>query len=414
MVRRVVITGFGVVSPIGCGLETFWNGLLNGANGIDVVTTFDVTNYTSKMAAEVKNFNPEEYIEKRECKRMDRFTQFAVAASKMAVANSSLNIDSIDKNRFGVILGSGIGGIQTFEAQYDVLKAKGPNRVSPLLVPMMIGNMAAGQVAIQLGARGVNFTTVTACASGNHAIGEAFETIRYGRQDVIIAGGSEAAITPLTYAGFASMRAFSQRNDDVKTASRPFNKDRDGFVIGEGAGVLILEEYEHAKRRGAKIYAEMAGYGATCDAFHITSPAENGEGAARSMQLAIDEAGIKPEMVDYVNAHGTSTELNDKYETMAIKTVFGEHAKKLSVSSTKSMTGHLLGAAAGIEAIATAMAVFEGKIPPTINYITPDPELDLDYTPNVMKTRDVKYAISNSLGFGGHNSTICIKKYENK
>jgi len=411
MSRRVVITGMGVVSPVGTGLLKFWDGLLTGANGVDFVTSFDITNYSSKMAAEVKDFNCEEFIDKKDAKRMDRFTQFGVAAAKMALTDSAMNLDSIDRDMLGVILGSGIGGIQTFEAQFDVLKTKGPNRVSPLLVPMMIGNMAAGQVAIQFGARGINFTTVTACASANHAIGEAFEIIKRGAQNVMFAGGSEAAITPLTYAGFSSLRAFSQRNDDVKTASRPFNKDRDGFVIGEGAGVLILEELEHAKARGAKIYAEIIGYGATCDAFHITAPADNGAGAIKSMQISLREAGIAPEAVDYVNAHGTSTDLNDKYETAAIKTVFGQHAKKISISSTKSMTGHLLGAAAGIEAIATAMAIKENKVPPTINYINPDPELDLDYTPNVVKDRVINYAISNSFGFGGHNATICLKKY---
>ncbi len=412
MARRVVITGMGVVSPVGHGLSKYWNAILNGENGVDLVKSFDVTNYTSKMAAEVKDFNCEDYFDKKDAKRMDRFTQFAVAAAKMAIDDSTIKLDAIDKNRFGVIIGSGIGGIQTFEAQFDVLKAKGPNRVSPLLVPMMIGNMAAGQIAIQFGARGVNFTTVTACASGNHALGEAFEVIKRGAQDIIVSGGSEAAITPMTYAGFASLRAFSQRNDDVKTASRPFNKDRDGFVIGEGAGILILEEFEHAVRRGARIYAEIVGYGATCDAFHITAPAEGGEGAMRSMKLSLEEGGVSPDAVDYINAHGTSTDLNDKYETMAIKGVFGEHAKNISISSTKSMTGHLLGAAAGIEAIATAMAIYEGKIPPTINYITPDPELDLDYTPNKMRERKVNYAISNSFGFGGHNATICFKKVD--
>jgi len=411
MSRRVVITGMGVVSPIGTGLEKFWNGLLTGANGVDVVKAFDITNYSSKMAAEVKDFNCEEFIEKKDAKRMDRFTQFGVAAAKMALADSGINLDSIDRDMLGVILGSGIGGIQTFEAQYEVLKAKGPGRVSPLLVPMMIGNMAAGQVAIQFGARGVNFTTVTACASANHAIGEAFETIRRGAQDIMFTGGSEAAITPLTYAGFSSLRAFSQRNDDVKTASRPFNKDRDGFIIGEGAGVLILEELEHAKARGAKIYAEIVGYGATCDAFHITAPSDSGAGAIKCMQFALKEAQVSPDKVDYINAHGTSTELNDKYETMAIKTVFGDYAKKVSISSTKSMTGHLLGAAAAVEAIATAMAIKENKIPPTINYINPDPELDLDYTPNTVKERMINFAISNSFGFGGHNATICLKKY---
>jgi len=411
MARRVVITGMGVVSPIGTGLDKFWNGLLSGANGIDVLKAFDISSYSSKMAAEVKDFNSEEFIDKKDSKRMDRFSQFGVAAAKMAVVHSGLDLTKIDKNRFGVVIGSGIGGIQTFEAQYDVLKAKGPNRVSPLLVPMMISNMAAGQIAIMFGARGVNFAVATACASGNHAIGESFETIKRGNNDVIIAGGSEAAITPLTYAGFSSLRAFSQRNDDVKTASRPFNVDRDGFVIGEGAGIVILEELEHAKARGARIYAEIVGYGATCDAYHITAPAEGGEGAARSMQLAIDEAGIKPAAVDYINAHGTSTDMNDKYETMAIKSVFGDHAKKLAVSSTKSMTGHLLGAAAAIEAVATAMAIHENKVPPTINYINPDPALDLDYVPNTMREMTVNYAISNSFGFGGHNATICLKKF---
>jgi 3-oxoacyl-[acyl-carrier-protein] synthase II len=410
--RRVVVTGIGAVTPIGSGKENFFNALKLGKCGIDKITKFDTTDFTAQIAGEVKDFEPTDYIDKKEAKRMDPYTQFAVAASKMAVEDAKIDLESINQNRFGVVLGSGIGGIQTLEEQYKKLLDKGPRRVSPFFIPMMITNIAAGQVSIRFGAKGPNSTTVTACASSTNAIGDAFKIIQRGDADMMITGGTEASITPLAVAGFCTMKALSTRNDDPKTASRPFDKDRDGFVMGEGAGMIILEELEHALARGAHIYGEMVGYGMSADAYHITAPAEKGEGGARAMQNAIDDAGIQPEEIDYINAHGTSTPLNDKNESMAIKTVFGEHAYKLSVSSTKSMTGHLLGGAGGVEAIACLLALTEDFIPPTINYTTPDPECDLDYTPNEGIKREVKYALSNSLGFGGHNATIVLKKYE--
>ncbi|MCT4606376.1 MAG: beta-ketoacyl-ACP synthase II [Marinisporobacter sp.] len=412
MKRRVVVTGIGAVTPIGSGKENFFNALKLGKCGIDKITKFDTTDFTAQIAGEVKDFEPTDYIDKKEAKRMDPYTQFAVAASKMAVEDAKIDLESINQNRFGVVLGSGIGGIQTLEEQYKKLLDKGPRRVSPFFIPMMITNIAAGQVSIRFGAKGPNSTTVTACASSTNAIGDAFKIIQRGDADMMITGGTEASITPLAVAGFCTMKALSTRNDDPKTASRPFDKDRDGFVMGEGAGMIILEELEHALARGAHIYGEMVGYGMSADAYHITAPAEKGEGGARAMQNAIDDAGIQPEEIDYINAHGTSTPLNDKNESMAIKTVFGEHAYKLSVSSTKSMTGHLLGGAGGVEAIACLLALTEDFIPPTINYTTPDPECDLDYTPNEGIKREVKYALSNSLGFGGHNATIVLKKYE--
>lgn len=409
--RRVVITGIGVISPIGIGKENYWNALRNGVNGVDKITKFDVSGYTTQIAAEVKDFDPLDYFEKKEARRMDRFTQFAVAASKMALEDSKLNLDEIDKERIGVALGSGVGGIETLENEYDKLNKKGPRRVSPFFIPMMISNIGAGHISMALGAKGPSITSVSACASSNNAIGEAFKIIERGDADMMFSGGAEASITPLSMAGFCTMKAMSTRNDDPKTASRPFDKDRDGFVMGEGSGIIILEELEHAKKRGAIIYGEIVGYGMSCDAYHITAPAPEGEGAARAMKNAINDAEIKPEDIDYINAHGTSTPYNDKFESMAIKTVFGEHAYDLSINSTKSMTGHLLGAASSIEAIACLLAVKEDYIHPTINIMNPDPELDLDYVPNEGKNKKVNYALSNSLGFGGHNVAIVLKKY---
>lgn len=412
MKKRVVITGMGAITPLGIGVNAFWQGLLEGRSGIDWVTRIDVSDLPTKVAGEVKDFDPTEFIDHKEAKRMDRFTQFAVAATKMAVENAGVDFANLEKDRVGVVLGSGIGGMETLLEQIEVKREKGPGRVSPFFVPMMITNMAAGQIAISYGITGPNLTVVTACASGTNAVGEAFKMIQNGAADLIITGGTEAAITSMAFAGFCSMKAMSKVSDDPQKASRPFDKNRDGFVMGEGAGILLLESLESAQKRQATIYAEVLGYGATADAYHITAPAPGGVGAAKAMAVALKDAGIKPEDVDYINAHGTSTELNDKYETMAIKEVFQEHARKLAISSTKSMTGHLLGAAGGIEAIATALAIYHGVVPPTINYEEPDPECDLDYVPNQKRTMPVKYALSNSLGFGGHNATVLFGKYE--
>lgn len=412
MTRRVVVTGMGVISPVGIGLEAFWNSLVNGVSGISLIEGFDTTNYSVKIAGEVKAFEPGNYFDKKEAKRLDRFAQFAVAASMMAVKDANLEITAENADTVGVLIGSGIGGMETFEEQAELLVTKGPGRISPFFIPMMISNIASGQVSIYTGAKGPNSSAVTACASSATAIGEAMEIIRRGDADVMITGGSEAAITRLSIAGFSNMKALSSRNDEPTKASRPFDADRDGFVMGEGAGVLILEELEAAKKRGAKIYAEVIGYGMSGDAHHITEPAPEGEGAARCMRLAIRKAGIDPTEVDYINAHGTSTPKNDKFETMAIKSVFGEHAYKLAVSSTKSMTGHLLGAAGAIEAIASIFAIREDLLPPTINYETPDPECDLYYVPNKAEKRTVNVALSNSLGFGGHNATLIFRKYQ--
>jgi 3-oxoacyl-[acyl-carrier-protein] synthase II len=413
MKRRVVITGTGSITPLGIGTQTFWNAIKEGKSGIDIVTRFDVsTNYPTMIAGEVKDFDPEQYIDKKEAKRMDRYTQFAVAAAKIAIEDAALDMETIDKERVGVILGTGIGGLQVLEDQHSVLVNKGPERVSPFFIPMMIANMAAGQIAIMTGAKGMNETVVTACASGTNAVGDAFKCIQRGDAEIIITGGTEAPITPLAFAGFCSLKAMSRRNDDPKTASRPFDAERDGFIMSEGAGVLILEEYEHAVKRGANILAEVVGYGCTSDAYHITAPAPNGEGGARAMAIAIKDAGIEPTEIGYINAHGTSTEMNDKLETLGIKKVLGEHAHKVAISSTKSMTGHMLGAAGGVEAIISALALKEGFLPPTINYNNPDPECDLDYVPNKGRKADIKYAISNSLGFGGQNATICLKRFE--
>ena len=410
--KRVVVTGVGAITPIGNNCNDFWASIKAGKCGIDKVTAFDVENFKCQIAGEVKDFNPEEYIDKKEARKMDRYTQFAVIAADEAVKNSGLNMEEEDKWRIGVITGSGIGGMETLENQCQTLREKGPGRVSPFFVPMMISNMAAAQIAIKYGARGANENVVAACASGTNAIGNAFNIIRRGECDAIIAGGAEASITPLAFAGFCSMKAMSTNNENPKESSRPFDAERDGFVMGEGAGFMVLEEYEHAKKRGANIICEVVGYGITNDAYHMTSPIPGGEGGAKAMEFAIKSAGIEPSAIDYINAHGTSTKYNDSFETQAIKTVLGDHAKDVMVSSTKSMTGHLLGAAGGIEAIVCALSLRDGYVPATINYKNPDPECDLDIVPNEGRNVDIEYAMSNSLGFGGHNSSIVLKKFK--
>ncbi|MGL4533746.1 MAG: beta-ketoacyl-ACP synthase II [Fusobacteriaceae bacterium] len=410
--RRVVVTGIGMISSLGNSTKETWEKINLGETGVDYITAFDTENMPVKIAAEVKNFDPTQYgIEKKEIKKLARNTQFAIAASKMALEDSGLIIDETNRERVGVIVSSGIGGMEVFEEQHKTMLEKGVKRISPFTIPAMISNMAAGNVAIYLGAQGPNKAVVTACAAGTHSIGDAFETIKLGRADAMIAGGTEAAITPFALNGFANMKALSTRNDSPKTASRPFTLDRDGFVMGEGAGVLIIEELESAKARGAKIYAEIVGYGETCDAYHITSPSEGGTGAARAIKMALNEANVDYKSVDYVNAHGTSTPANDRNETAAIKSVFGEHAKTLVVSSTKGATGHCLGAAGGIEAGFLALAIKEGIIPPTINYETPDSECDLNYVPNKTISKEIEVGISTSLGFGGHNGVIAMRKY---
>lgn len=410
--RRIVITGMGVISPVGTGLNKFWTSLINGQSGIDKITRFDTSNLPTKIAGEVKDFNPENYIEKKELKRLDRFTQFAISATKMALEDSALDLSAVDRTRVGVILGSGIGGTITWEEQHKNLLNKGAGRVSPFFIPMMIVNMASGQVSMTFELKGPNFTVVTACASGTNAVGEAFRTLQRGDADIIISGGTEAPITELSLAGFSSMKALSTRNDEPSRASRPFDRDRDGFVMGEGAGILVMETLDSALKRNAKIYAEVIGYGTTADAYHLTQPAPEGEGASRAMKAAISDAGISANDVDYINAHGTSTPLNDKFETLAIKHTFGEHAYQLAVSSTKSMTGHLLGAAGAVETIASVLATYNDEIPPTINYENEDPECDLNYVPNKAIKRTVNVALSNSMGFGGHNACIIVKKYK--
>ncbi|MCY8029614.1 beta-ketoacyl-ACP synthase II [Bacillus inaquosorum] len=409
--KRVVVTGLGALSPLGNDVDTSWNNAINGVSGIGPITRVDAEEYPAKVAAELKDFNVEDYMDKKEARKMDRFTQYAVVAAKMAVEDAGLEITDEIAPRVGVWVGSGIGGLETLESQFEIFLTKGPRRVSPFFVPMMIPDMATGQISIALGAKGVNSCTVTACATGTNSIGDAFKVIQRGDADVMVTGGTEAPLTRMSFAGFSANKALST-NPDPKTASRPFDKNRDGFVMGEGAGIIVLEELEHALARGAKIYGEIVGYGSTGDAYHITAPAQDGEGGARAMQEAIRDAGITPEEIDYINAHGTSTYYNDKYETMAIKTVFGEHAHKLAVSSTKSMTGHLLGAAGGIEAIFSVLAIKEGVIPPTINIQTPDEECDLDYVPDEARRQDLNYVLSNSLGFGGHNATLIFKKYQ--
>ncbi|KDE48759.1 3-oxoacyl-ACP synthase [Geobacillus sp. CAMR12739] len=408
--RRVVVTGIGAVTPLGNDAETTWKNIIAGQSGIDIVTRVNPDDFPAKVAAEVKDFDPSLFIDRREARKMDRFTQFAVAAALMAVKDANLDINESNAERVGVWIGSGIGGMETFEQQFEIFQQRGYRRVSPFFVPMMIPDMAAGQVSIILGAKGINSCTVTACATGANSIGDAFKVIQRGDADVMITGGTEAPITKMSFAGFCANTALST-NPDPKTASRPFDKNRDGFVMGEGAGIVVLEELEHALGRGAKIYAEIVGYGATADAYHITAPAPGGEGGVRAMRQALHDAGLKPEEIDYINAHGTSTEYNDKYETAAIKEVFGDHAYKLAVSSTKSMTGHLLGATGAVEAIFSVLAIRDGIIPPTINYETPDPECDLDYVPNEARKQDVRAVLSNSFGFGGHNATLIFKKY---
>ena len=409
--KRVVVTGLGALSPLGTDVDTSWNNAINGVSGIGPITRVDAEEYPAKVAAELKDFNVEDYMDKKEARKMDRFTQYAVVAAKMAVEDADLIITDEIAPRVGVWVGSGIGGLETLESQFEIFLTKGPRRVSPFFVPMMIPDMATGQISIALGAKGVNSCTVTACATGTNSIGDAFKVIQRGDADVMVTGGTEAPLTRMSFAGFSANKALST-NPDPKTASRPFDKNRDGFVMGEGAGIIVLEELEHALARGAKIYGEIVGYGSTGDAYHITAPAQDGEGGARAMQEAIKDAGIAPEEIDYINAHGTSTYYNDKYETMAIKTVFGEPAPKLAVSSTKSMTGHLLGAAGGIEAIFSILAIKEGVIPPTINIQTPDEECDLDYVPDEARRQELNYVLSNSLGFGGHNATLIFKKYQ--
>ncbi|MGF7533731.1 beta-ketoacyl-ACP synthase II [Bacillus mexicanus] len=409
--KRVVVTGLGALSPLGNDVDTSWNNAINGVSGITPITRVDAEEYPAKVAAELKDFNVEDYMDRKEARKMDRFTQYAVVAAKMAVEDADLDINDEIAPRVGVWVGSGIGGLETLESQFEIFLTKGPRRVSPFFVPMMIPDMATGQISIALGAKGVNSCTVTACATGTNSIGDAFKVIQRGDADVMVTGGTEAPLTRMSFAGFSANKALST-NPDPKTASRPFDKNRDGFVMGEGAGIIVLEELEHALARGAKIYGEIVGYGSTGDAYHITAPAQDGEGGARAMKEAIKDANIAPEEIDYINAHGTSTYYNDKYETMAIKTVFGGHAHKLAISSTKSMTGHLLGAAGGIEAIFSVLAIKEGVIPPTINIQTPDEECDLDYVPDEARKQDLNYVLSNSLGFGGHNATLIFKKYE--
>ncbi|MER3456068.1 MAG: beta-ketoacyl-[acyl-carrier-protein] synthase II [candidate division GAL15 bacterium] len=408
--RRVAVTGVGVVTPIGIGKEAFWNALLQGRSGVRRIQSFDPSPFPTQIAAEVLDFDPLQYMDRKEARRNDRFVQFAIAATRMALEDADFRITPTNRDRVGVVLGSGIGGAHTWEEQHRVLLERGPDRVSPFFIPMLISNMAAGMVSILFGARGPNTSVVTACATGGHCIGDAFKIIQRGDADAMIAGGTEAAVTALSIAGFCSMRAMSTRNDAPEKAVRPFDRDRDGFVMGEGAGVVLLEELESARARGVRIYCELVGYGMSADAYHITQPDPEGEGAAQCMSRCLQDAGLRPEEVDYINAHGTSTPYNDKFETLAIKRVFGEHAYRLAVSSTKSMTGHLLGAAGGVELIASALSVYHQVLPPTINYENPDPDCDLDYVPNRARPAPVRVALSNAFGFGGHNCTLAVRR----
>ena len=411
--RRVVITGMGVVTPIGIGLKDFWEGLMEGRNGVGPITRFDASNFDTRFAAEVKNFDPLEYLDKKSAKRMDRYTQFAIASSTMAMNDSGLNLQKVDLERFGVVFGSGIGGLRTLRDQhFNYFESKTPHQISPFFVPMMISDIAAGQISIKFGLKGPNYATTSACATSSHAIADAFILIQRGSSDLMLCGGSESAVEEMSIGGFNAMKALSTWNDRYKEASRPFDKDRNGFVLGEGAGTILLEEYEHAVARGANIYAELAGVGLTGDAYHVTAPAPGGEGAVRSMKESIRDAGIQPVDVDYINAHGTSTPYNDVNETMAIKTLFNSYANELIVSSTKSMTGHLLGGAGGVEAVATVLAMNNNKVPPTINLTNPDPECDLNYSPLTPTNMEINVAISNTFGFGGHNASILFKKIE--
>ncbi len=408
---RVVITGLGAVTPIGNNIDEFWNAMMEGKSGAGPITGFDASDYKTQFACEVKGFEVEKYLNRKEVQRMDPFTHYAIAAASMAIDDAAIDLETLDMERVGVVFGSGIGGMWTYHHQQEQLYKRGkPDRISPFFVPMMISDIAAGQIAIRWGFKGPNYATVSACATSSHAIADALMLLQRGNADMMICGGSEAAICPMGVGGFNSMQALSTRNDDPTTASRPFDKNRDGFVMGEGGGVLVLETLEHARKRGAKIYAELAGFGITDDAHHITSPSV--DGPSRSMKLAIEDAGLKPEDIDYLNAHGTSTPPNDKNETAAVKAIFGDHAYKMAISSTKSMTGHLLGAAGAIEAVATVLSIKNSKVPPTINIIEQDPECDLNYTPNTPIDLEIKAAISNTFGFGGHNATLCFKKFE--
>ena len=412
--RRVVVTGLGVVSPVGIGTRDFWRSLCEGVSGVEKITRFDISSYPVQIAAEVKGFDSLQYMEKKDLKKMDLFIQYALAAAVMSAEDAKLAVNSGNSHRIGVLVGAGIGGLWTIEEHHKILLSRGPNRISPYFIPSLITNLAAGQISIRLGAKGPNSCVATACATGTHAIGESFKIIQRGAADVMIAGGCESAITPLAIAGFSSMRALSTRNDEPQRASRPFDAKRDGFVMGEGAGILILEELSHALSRGAPIYAEVSGYGMSGDAYHITATSPGGEGAARCMQMALEDAGARPEEIDYINAHGTSTDHNDLAETQAIKTIFGDHAYRVAVSSIKSMIGHLLGAAGAVEAAATVLSIKEGMIPPTINYEYPDPECDLDYVPNQGRKAEVKLALSNSFGFGGTNACLVLKRFEDQ
>lgn len=412
MTDRVVVTGIGLVTPLGTDRETTWKNLINGESGIDYIGAFDAEGYESRIAGEVREFDAAGVLGRRQAKRMDRFAQFACAASLEALEHAGIEMGDEDADRVAVLIGSGVGGIITISEQMEVLNDRGPRRVNPFLVPMMLGDMASGQVSMTIGAKGPNYSVVSACATGTDSIGEAAEMIRRGVVDVAIAGGSEAAICPIGVAGFNACKALSTRNDDPQGASRPFDAERDGFVLGEGAGVLVIESLEHAEKRGAEVLSELIGYGATSDAHHVTQPHPEGEGAAEAMRIAVEQAGIQPEEVAYINAHGTSTPLNDKFETIAVKKAFGDHAHNLTMSSTKSMTGHLLGAAGGIEAAFSVMAISESAVPPTINLENPDPDCDLDYVPNLAKRGRVPAAMSNSLGFGGHNATLLFKEFE--
>ncbi|HJU90611.1 MAG TPA: beta-ketoacyl-ACP synthase II [Gemmatimonadaceae bacterium] len=412
--RRVVVTGLGVVTPVGNDVATTWRALLEGKSGSATITKFDASQFPVRFAAEVKGFDPAAYMDRKEAKRSDLYTQYAIASAVQAMQDAGFNNGSgYDPDRTGVIIGSGIGGLKSFEEQHDVYRERGPSKISPFFIPMFIADIAAGMVSMRFNAKGPNYATVSACATSAHAIGDAFRAIQYGDADIMITGGAEATVTPMAIGGFANMRALSERNDSPETASRPFDATRDGFVMGEGSGVVILEELDHARKRGARIYAEVAGYGMTADAYHLTAPAPEGEGAQRAMRRAIEDAGLSPDKVQYVNAHGTSTPANDVNETKAIKAVFGDAAESLNVSSTKSSTGHMLGAAGAAEFVVCTLVVGEGRIPPTINYQEPDPECDLDYTPNTMVERDVTAALSNSFGFGGHNVSLAVKRFEN-
>lgn len=411
--RRVVITGLGVVTPVGNDLETFWTNLKNGVSGVRKIQAFDTSGYDCQIAGEVRDFEPKNFFNNaKDVRRTDRFTQLAVAAAKMSMQDSGIDLERVNRDRFGVLVSSGIGGLKTLEDQFSTLMNKGPGRVSAFTIPMLISNMASGLISMEFGLRGPNMCIVTACATSNNAIGESWRMIKFGDADVFVAGGSEASVVELGLAGFSAMKALSRRNDEPERASRPFDRDRDGFIMSEGAGIVVVEELEHAKARGAKIYCELAGYGLSADAYHMTAPPEDGEGAARAMQLALDHARISPGEVDYINAHATSTDIGDICETRAIKTVFGEHAHKVSISSTKSMTGHLLGGAGAVEMAACALSIRDGIIPPTINLENPDPQCDLDYTPKTAKEKKVRIAMNNSFGFGGHNATLVTTAFE--